>query len=97
MARIYSAGIASREATFEARGQGLGTTLLTALVDAATAAGLGKLIGRLFTSNAASLALARRCGLRDVGVHHRHGRLDGEWRDVLVVERLLGEAADDAP
>jgi hypothetical protein len=27
-------------------------------------------------------------------VHHKHGRLDGEWRDTVVVERLLGEAAD---
>jgi phosphinothricin acetyltransferase len=46
-------------------------------------------------SNEASLALARRCGFRDVGIHQPHGRLDGEWRDVLVVERLLGDAAVD--
>jgi phosphinothricin acetyltransferase len=39
------------------------------------------------------LALARHCGFRAVGVHERHGRLDGEWKDLLVVERLLGEAA----
>jgi phosphinothricin acetyltransferase len=37
--------------------------------------------------------LLGRRGFRDVGLHHRHGRLDGEWRDVLVVERLLGPAA----
>jgi phosphinothricin acetyltransferase len=29
-----------------------------------------------------------------VGIHRRHGRIDGEWMDVLVVERLLGDAAD---
>jgi hypothetical protein len=39
-------------------------------------------------------AIARIYNLGTVGVHRRHGRLDGEWRDVLVVERLLGEAAD---
>jgi phosphinothricin acetyltransferase len=31
-------------------------------------------------------------GWREVGVHVRHGRLDGEWKDVVVVERLLGKA-----
>ena len=77
----------------DARGRGVGRALLAALVAAAEQAGYWKLIGRLFTSNAASIALARRCGFRQVGVHERHGRLDGEWKDVLVVERLIGEAA----
>jgi L-amino acid N-acyltransferase YncA len=78
----------------DARGAGVGTALLEALAGAAEAAGYYKLTSKLFTSNRASLALARRCGFREVGIHRRHGRLDGEWRDVLVVERLLGEAAD---
>jgi RimJ/RimL family protein N-acetyltransferase len=39
------------------------------------------------------MALARRCGFDEVGVHRHHARLDGEWRDVLVVERLIGDAA----
>jgi L-amino acid N-acyltransferase YncA len=76
-----------------ARGTGLGTRLLEALAAAAEAAGYHKLTAKLFTTNAASIALAHRCGFREVGLHLRHARLDGEWRDVLVVERLLGEAA----
>ena len=72
-----------------ARGAGLGRDLLEALAAAAREAGYYKLVGKLFTTNAASIALARRCGFREVGVHERHGRLDGEWRDVLVVERSL--------
>ena len=56
-------------------------------------AGFTKLTGKIFADNQASVALVRRCGFREVGVHHRHGRLDGRWKDVLVVERLLGEAA----
>jgi phosphinothricin acetyltransferase len=52
-----------------------------------------KLQGRLFTTNEASIALARRCGFRKVGVYERHGRLEGEWKDLLIVERLLGDAA----
>ncbi len=78
-----------------ARGAGVGARLLDALVAAAEEAGYHKLTSKLFTSNEASLALARRCGFAEVGVHRRHARLDGEWRDVLVVERLLGAASKD--
>ena len=76
-----------------ARGRGIGSRLLDALVAAAERAGYWKLQGRLFTDNAGSRALALRSGFREVGVYERHGRLDGEWKDLLVVERLLGEAA----
>jgi L-amino acid N-acyltransferase YncA len=75
------------------RGRGVGTRLLDALADASAEAGFTKLIGKLFTDNEHSVALVRRCGFRQVGVHHRHGRLDGQWKDVLLVERLLGDAA----
>ena len=51
--------------------------------------GYWKLLGKLFPGNAASEAMVRRCGWRDVGLHQRHSRLDGEWRDVLLVERVL--------
>ena len=77
----------------EARGRGVGQALMDALAREAEAAGYWKLVGLLFTSNGASIALAHRAGFEDVGVHRRHGRLDGEWKDVLVVEQLLGEAA----
>ena len=77
-----------------ARGRGVGGRLLGALVDAAEAAGHWKLQGRMFTTNEASVALARRCGFREVGVYERHGRLEGEWKDLLIVERLLGDAAE---
>ena len=40
------------------------------------------------------MALCRRAGFRDVGVFERHSRLEGSWRDVLLVERLLGAARD---
>jgi phosphinothricin acetyltransferase len=76
-----------------ARGTGVGTRLLRALVAEAERRGLHKLVGRIFTANRASIAIAHACGFREVGVHHRHGRLDGAWHDVVVVERLLGEAA----
>jgi L-amino acid N-acyltransferase YncA len=76
------------------RRRGVGLALLNGLADAAEKRGLYKLVGKIFTTNEPSIELVRRCGFREVGVHLRHGRLDGEWRDVLVVERLLGDAAD---
>jgi L-amino acid N-acyltransferase YncA len=71
------------------RGRGTGTALMEALAEAARRNGFHKLIGKLFTDNTASIRLVERCGFSSVGLHRRHGQLDGEWRDVLVVERLL--------
>ena len=79
----------------DARGAGVGGPLLDAVVDRAQELGYWKLIGRIFATNDSSRALARRCGFYEVGLHRRHGRIAGEWMDVLVVERLLGEADAD--
>ena len=76
-----------------ARRHGVGTALLGRLATEAERRGHHKLTAKLFTTNAESIALFRRRGFREVGVHRRHGRLDGEWRDVLVLERPLGEAS----
>ncbi|HXR30838.1 MAG TPA: arsinothricin resistance N-acetyltransferase ArsN1 family A [Solirubrobacterales bacterium] len=72
-----------------ARGRGVGTELAKALASAAQRNGFHKMIGKLFTDNVASIRLVERCGFDSVGLHRRHGKLDGAWRDVLVVERLL--------
>ena len=72
-----------------ARGRGLGRTLLAAIEDAARAAGHWKTFGLLFPGNAASMSLFRRAGYREVGTYERHGRLDGEWRDVVIMEKHL--------
>ncbi len=77
-----------------ARGQGLGSELLEMVAFAAGSVRLYKLTARILAGNAASLAAHRAAGFREVGVQHRHGKLDGEWKDVVLVERLLGEAAE---
>jgi L-amino acid N-acyltransferase YncA len=76
-----------------ARGRRIGDTLMRELLPALERAGFWKVVSRIFPTNAASRALCRRHGFREVGLYERHARLDGEWRDVLIVERLLGEAA----
>lgn len=78
--------------TTSARGRGIGSAMLEELSRCAEQLGYWKLVGKLFPDNEASLRLVRRNGWREVGRHLRHGRLDGEWRDVVLVERLLGQA-----
>jgi L-amino acid N-acyltransferase YncA len=72
-----------------ARGTGAGRAALEALCRAYAERGFWKIVSRIFPENVASLALHERCGFRVVGVYHRHGKLDGEWRDCVIVERLL--------
>jgi L-amino acid N-acyltransferase YncA len=77
-----------------ARGRGLGRRLLEALSVQAAENGLYKLTSRVFADNHASRAAHRAAGFEEVGIQRRHGRLDGEWKDCVLVERLVGEAAD---
>jgi L-amino acid N-acyltransferase YncA len=91
---VYYAGIAECAVYVhrEARREGVGVELLEGLAAEAPKFGVHKLVAKVFTSNESSIALFRHCGFRDVGTHLRHGRLDGEWKDVLVMERSLTDA-----
>jgi phosphinothricin acetyltransferase len=77
-----------------ARHRGIGARLLTALIDAARDRGYWKLVSRIFPFNTASLALCRACGFREVGIYEKHGQLDGQWLDVVIVERVIPENTD---
>jgi L-amino acid N-acyltransferase YncA len=70
-----------------ARGRGIGRRLLEALVEASEEAGIWTLQAGIFPENEASLAIHRSCGFRVVGRRERLGRLAGEWRDVILLER----------
>jgi len=76
-----------------ARGQGLGRVTLEALIAESEGRGYWKLVSRIFPENEASLRLCRALGFREVGTYRRHAKLDGIWRDVVIVELLLGDAA----
>ena len=75
------------------RGKGVGTEAMEALLRSAEDAGFWKLVSRVFVENLASRHLMARVGFREVGIYRRHSRLDGVWRDVVIVEQLIGEAA----
>ena len=71
------------------RGRGAGRMALAALIASAEQAGYWKLVSRIFPENHASLGLIRSQGFREVGTYEKHGKLDGVWRDVIIVERLI--------
>jgi phosphinothricin acetyltransferase len=95
--RACYAGIAEFSVYVERsqRRRGIGRVALEALFEAAEAAGFWKLVSRIFIENMPSREMCRALGFREVGIYRRHGKLDGVWRDVVIVERLLGEAAHD--
>ena len=80
-----------------ARARGAGRALVEGACAAAEQRGMWKLIGLLFPENGPSRALFGASGFEEVGTFRRHGQLDGRWRDVLVIERRLGPAADAEP
>jgi L-amino acid N-acyltransferase YncA len=77
----------------DARGAGAGRAAMDALVRECEGRGIWKLLSRVFPENEASRRLLAKVGFREVGTYRRHGKLDGEWRDTVIVERLIGEAA----
>ncbi len=90
-ARQCYAGIAefSVYVARESRGHGAGRLAMEVLIETATRAGRWKLLARVFPENVKSLDMLRSLGFRQVGIHEKHGKLDGVWRDVVVLEKLL--------
>jgi L-amino acid N-acyltransferase YncA len=89
--RACYAGIAEFSVYVERaeRGRGAGRLAMDALIAAAEEAGFWKLLSRVFTENTASRVLLRSLGFREVGIYEKHGQLDGVWRDVVIVERII--------
>jgi L-amino acid N-acyltransferase YncA len=69
------------------RGRGIGAALLDALIASTEAAGIWTLQSGIFPENTPSLILHQRAGFRVVGVRERIGCHQGEWRDVVLMER----------
>lgn len=93
--RACYAGIAEHSVyvTRGSRQSGVGLAVLEELLRVYERLGFWKILSRIFPENGASLRLHERAGFRVVGVYRRHARLDGRWRDCVIVEKLLGDAA----
>jgi L-amino acid N-acyltransferase len=70
-------------------GEGIGTALLTRLIDIARTSGFHTVIARIEASGAASRALHSRCGFELVGIEREVGRKFNRWLDVAVMQLLL--------
>ncbi|MFC9699673.1 GNAT family N-acetyltransferase [Streptomyces sp. NPDC056943] len=70
-----------------ARGRGIASVLLGALIASTEAAGIWTVQSGIFPENTASLAVHERAGFRVIGTRERIGRLHGRWRDTVLVER----------
>ncbi|MGA9542523.1 MAG: N-acetyltransferase family protein [Candidatus Sulfotelmatobacter sp.] len=86
--RVYS-GVAevSVYVAAVARGHGLGTILLKALIEESERCGVWTLQAGIFPESAASIAIHKSCGFHEVGKRQRIGKLGETWRDVLLLER----------
>ena len=77
-----------------ARGKGFGRLAMEGLIEEARKRGYWKLLSRIFPENTASLSLCWALGFRNVGTYRMHGKLDGIWRDTVIVELLLSNDFD---
>ena len=73
----------------DARGRGVGRALMEALVASTDEAGIWTIQTSVFPENEASVALHERVGFRVVGRRERIAKLDGVWRDTLLLERRV--------
>jgi len=73
------------------RGHGVGQELMKAMQQAAREKGYYKLIGRVMAANEPGRKLCQVTGWKEVGIHEKHGKLGGEWHDLVLVEYLIPE------
>ncbi len=69
------------------RRKGVGDILVEKLIELSEERGIWTLQARIFPENRESIALHRKHSFRIVGTHERLGKMDGEWRDVTIMER----------
>jgi L-amino acid N-acyltransferase YncA len=78
-------------------GQGIGSALLAALLDACEAAGFRQMIALIAGTEPASVALHAKAGFVEVGRLASVGRKHGQWLDVLYMQRALGDGDATPP
>lgn len=85
--RYSGVGVVSVYVQASVRGEGVGKTLLRGLVQESERCGFWTLQASIFPENAASIAIHKACGFREVGRRERIGMLHGAWRDTVIMER----------
>ncbi len=70
-----------------AKGRGIGIILLQQLIDFSEENNIWTLQAGIFPENKASIALHKKLGFREVGIREKLGKMEGQWRDVVLMER----------
>ncbi|SET01114.1 phosphinothricin acetyltransferase [Oceanobacillus limi] len=68
-------------------GKGLGSLLLREIINESEQKGFWTLQAGIFPENKTSIHLHEKYGFEKVGVRKRIGKLNGVWRDVVLLER----------
>jgi RimJ/RimL family protein N-acetyltransferase len=71
------------------RGRGLGTALMTAALEASRACGLERVELAVFAGNERAQRLYRKIGFVVEGVQSRRAKIDGHYRDEILMARQL--------
>jgi phosphinothricin acetyltransferase len=71
------------------RGKGVGSRLLARLIELGCELGYHKLVLSAFPTNPGGMALYQKFGFRTVGIYKEQGKLDGQWVDTIIMEKLL--------
>lgn len=86
--KVYSGvGMISIYISNEYKGLKVGTRLLGRLIEESENEGFWTLQSGIFPENSASIKLHQNCGFRIVGQREKIGRMNGIWRDTLMLER----------
>ncbi len=87
--RCVYAGVAevSVYVSDKARGRGLGKQLLQKLIEESEANNLWTLQAGIFPENISSIKIHENCGFRTIGKRERIGKMNGVWRDTVLLER----------
>lgn len=78
----------------DARDKGLGRATMSGLLNECEKDGFWKLVSRVFTENTPSRRMLTSLGFREVGIYEKHGKLDGKWRDTVIVEYIINKNID---
>jgi len=68
-------------------GKGIGTQLMSELVQASEEAGFWTLQSSIFSENKSSIKLHQRVGFRIIGTREKIAKRDGIWKDTVFLER----------
>jgi phosphinothricin acetyltransferase len=66
---------------------GIGSMLLHALIELSEQHGYWTLQSGIFPENLSSIGLHKKYHFREIGIREKVGKLDGVWRDVVLLER----------